>query len=480
MGSQDAPRKRRIEKGPWTGTIFDTENERVTKSVTLTKWKKAQNNIIELRNLTKENHGVEIDYKLFERIRGFLCHLAMTYRILFPYLKGFHLTLSAHLPQRNEEGWKLTDLQWIAYVEDKCSRHQISPSEKQKLLEHMIPPNNSPPKSVQPVPIFFSCVDALELFFSSPDPPEVHVISSNVFLAVYGFLDASGTGFGSILEKEGKATFQMGVRGEDDKDESSNWKEFQNVVETLEEEGALGNLNGSLLILAVDNSTVERCIYKGNSSSPKLYDLIVIFKHLELTTGARFIVSHVAGERIKCQGTDGISRGCLYEGISMKGSMLSFCPWHFNAFERNQHLKPWIESWAGNDAEFLTPKLWYSRGHDLTDGAIDKYGYYVPKVKTGTFIWSPPLVAAHACLEEVRKARLKRQNSTHIILTPKLMTPMWLKQFYKTVDILIPIKPHFNFWSHLEFEPLFVGICFPFATCYPWQIPQDSKIVQLG
>ena len=72
------------------------------------------------------------------------------------------------------------------------------------------------------------------------------------------------------------------VWGRDDCDNSSNWKEFENLVSTLEDELKPGSQRGSLLILAVDNSIVENCIYKGNSSSEKLFDLILRFKDLEL------------------------------------------------------------------------------------------------------------------------------------------------------------------------------------------------------
>ena len=83
-------------------------------------------------------------------------------------------------------------------------------------------------------------------------------------------------------------------------------------------------MDQALVVLAVDNSTVESCIYKGNSSKTKIFDLILRFKTLELRTGSRFIVSHVSGERMKQQGTDGLSRGCLHEGIGAGEEMLSF------------------------------------------------------------------------------------------------------------------------------------------------------------
>ena len=81
------------------------------KSVTLEKWLKAKNYISELKEDLGKNPKVKLSYKRLEKIRGFLCHLAMVYEILFPYLKGFHLSLAKHLPNRNEEGWKINELE---------------------------------------------------------------------------------------------------------------------------------------------------------------------------------------------------------------------------------------------------------------------------------------------------------------------------------------------------------------------------------
>ena len=43
----------------------------------------------------------------------------MAYEVIFSYLKGFHLTLAKHLPQRDDDGWKLIDLDWIGHIETK-------------------------------------------------------------------------------------------------------------------------------------------------------------------------------------------------------------------------------------------------------------------------------------------------------------------------------------------------------------------------
>jgi hypothetical protein len=44
-----------------------------------------------------------LDYEELEISRGFLCCLSMTFEIMISYLKGFHLTLAAHLNQRDDE-----------------------------------------------------------------------------------------------------------------------------------------------------------------------------------------------------------------------------------------------------------------------------------------------------------------------------------------------------------------------------------------
>jgi hypothetical protein len=58
-----------------------------------------------------------------------------------------------------------------------------------------------------------------------------------------------------------------------------------------------------------DNSTVESCLYKGNSSTPKLFRLMVCMGKLEMTHNARIVVAHVSGKRMIKEGTGGLSRG---------------------------------------------------------------------------------------------------------------------------------------------------------------------------
>ena len=77
--------------------------------------------------------------------------------------------------------------------------------------------------------------------------------------------------------------------------ESSNWKEFTNIVESLEEEGADGNLDESEVFMFTDNSTVESYVARGSSSSPKLLSLVIRLQMLSLRVGIKIHVFHVAG-----------------------------------------------------------------------------------------------------------------------------------------------------------------------------------------
>ena len=104
--------------------------------------------------------------------------------------------------------------------------------------------------------------------------PRVPLRSRLILSVIYGFGDASGTGLGATFTCGSGFNFRIGVWGSVEKDESSNWKEFSNVVAALEDEAKEGNLEGAEVFMFTDNSTVESCAVKGTSSSPKLLSLV--------------------------------------------------------------------------------------------------------------------------------------------------------------------------------------------------------------
>jgi hypothetical protein len=135
-------------------------------------------------------------------------------------------------------------------------------------------------------------------------PPVVGLRSKLIVTVVYGFGDASGTGLGATFTCGKGFSFRIGVWGACEANESSNWKEFSNIVDSLEDEARLGNLQDSEVFMFTDNSTVESCSIKGSSSSPKLLELIIRLKCLTTEFGIKLNIFHVSGTRMIAQGTD--------------------------------------------------------------------------------------------------------------------------------------------------------------------------------
>jgi len=362
-------------------------------------------------------------------------------------------------------------------LEQEKSSGRISEKEAENLLNFKYDPTNRP-ESVNLLPRFYSCLEALTLFFEAKDPPIVTERSSDLNFLVYGFVDASKSGFGASIDYNDSVRYRIGIWGADEQSESSNYREFANLVETLEQEFIEKRLKDQIVIMATDNSTVEAAIFKGNSTSKKLFNLVVRFKVLELKSGCNFIVTHVSGVRMQLQGTDGISRGNLMEGISLGKSMLQFCPWGISALDRCPNLKPWLLKTFGSKLEILKPRDWFSRGHDHFGGYYDDRGYYRLILKSGLYLWEPPPpAAADAAIEEIRKARLKRRSSGHIIVIPKLVTTLWLKQVYKAADIVLTIPPIHTFWDSNMCESLVIALLFPYSRSFPWQVRSTPKLI---
>jgi hypothetical protein len=207
----------------------------------------------------------------------------------------------------------------------------------------------------------------------------------------------------------------------------------------------------------------------------------VRFKKLETHHKARFLVVHISGKRMIFQGSDAVSRGQLGEGVTAGADMLSFISLDKSAIERSPTLlEGWIKSWAGTGTEFLESEGWFERGHDLIGGGVDECGYWAPRHKSGTFVWFPPPAAAAVAIEELRKARIKRQDSLHIVVIPRLLTPEWLRQLFKVSDIVFFIPPSTSFWPGAMLEPLVVALIFPFARSAPWQLRGTPKMLSVG
>lgn len=340
------------------------------------------------------------------------------------------------------------------------------------------------PKSVRASPSLKGDLEALSYLFGPTGVPEVRIRSKAILTIVYGFGDASGTGLGATFTCEGGFNFRIGVWGSAENPESSNWKEFTNIVESLEDEARSGNLADSEVYMFTDNSTVESCAARGSSSSPKLLRLVIRLHGLMTRSGVKIHIFHVAGTRMIAQGTDGVSRGYLGQGVMAGESMVAYIPVHVSAVERSPiDLVPWIRSWSGKDTRLLEPEGWFESGHDIEGWRRDEDGFERPILSEGrrrSYIWSPPPLAAEVAIAELRKARIKRQDSCHIFVCPRLCTTQWAKQLYRTADIVFELPVGFSCWPTEMHEPLLIGILFPFLRVKPWQIKGTPKMFAVG
>jgi hypothetical protein len=318
---------------------------------------------------------------------------------------------------------------------------------------------------------------------ATPRLAVVQLRAKSIVSVVFGFGDASGTELGSTFTCGRGFSFRIGVWGSLEKDESSNWKEFSNVVESLEEEADLGNLQHSEVFMFTDNATVEACSYKGSSSSPKLLSLIIRLLAMSTRHGIKLHIFHVAGTRMIAQGTDGVSRGCLDQGVMGGEEMVSFIPIHKSATERSDGLLPWIRSWCGQSSIALSEADWFDVGHDINGWHRHHQSDLMerPKLEEGrTYIWSPSPFAADVAIAELRKARIKRQTSSHVFVCPRLCCSLWLKQIYRACDLVFQVLPNSPFWPPSAHEPLLIGLIFPFTRANPWQLRGTPKLLAVG
>ena len=80
-------------------------------------------------------------------------------------------------------------------------------------------------------------------------------------------------------------------------------------------------------------------------------------------------------------------------------------------------------------------------------------------------------------MEQLRKARQKRQDSCHVFVCPRLMTPYWAKHLNRSADLITIVPPGQSCWPNEMCEPLIIGIYFPFLKNRPWQLKGQPALL---
>ena len=491
LGQQDAPRKRRPPSknpGAWAGAMCNSSSG-VGLFVTCSqeKWNKAKEIVSRNYQEVVVDGSSTLSYKTLEKDVGFLVHLSRTFPAIFPYLRGIYNTLNGWRKGRDRDGWKLTRKEWDLFL---AMEEEMDEMEDQRDEIRSKAPISSPsklpgkpdtPDEVTPVPRLSRDLSALERLLSDEVPPQRLVRGQLIHAVKYAFGDASKAGFGSSWVSSDGVRYRFGTWGRDMDKGSSNLRELKNLVDTLKAMAVSGELEGAEIFIFTDNSTAEAAFFKGSSKSRLLFELILELRELEMKSKAKIHFVHVAGTRMIAQGSDGLSRGNVSEGVMRGTPMESFIPLNEDAIQRSPQLTKWLKSWATGDLEFLTPKDWFRRGHDILEGEfeVNVDGLKWPRYKKGTFVWSPPPAGAEIMLEELRKARHRRTESTHIILIPRLMSPMWQKHVNKVSDIVLSLPAGHSAWPADMHEPLTLGIVFPFLRFRPWQLCRAPLLLDL-
>jgi hypothetical protein len=312
------------------------------------------------------------------------------------------------------------------------------------------------PDTVVAAPRLADDVDALKSLTNEETPAVQRCRVSDTFSASYLLGDASGKGFGSDVFAEGVSKAQTGHWSLECQDQTSNWREANNLVSRIEDMAERQELSDREVFIFTDNIVFEGTFYKGHSASPKLNEIILRLRMAERTSGCILHVIHVAGTRMKRSGIDGLSRGDFLEGIMAGQDPLSFIPLNEGADDRVMgRVQTWVESWWTNDDQrpwcgtrlkLLQPADWFSL-HTFEDPRL----------------WIPPPAAMETVVEMFNEDRIAHPHIPHVFVVPRLMTHLWRKQLRKDADLLFTVACGASFWPSSMHEPLIVLIAFPFA-----------------
>jgi hypothetical protein len=474
LGIQVSSRKTRPPSqtpGAWAGSIVRTGPAGIGVQCALDKWRKAKQLLEDIQ--TEISTTGALIHKDLEKKRGFFVHLQRTYPCLTPFLKGMHLTLDSWRPNRTQEGWPQPSFSAEqGYWDDAIGQWVCCEVTSDK-----------PPVSVSPVPCLLSDLQCLARLFTPEVPPIRYIRSTKMQVAAYGFVDASGAGFGASIQlPNGVTTFRHGIWGHDMDHHSSNFRELRNLVDTIQESLGAGELVDTELFIVTDNIVAESAYCKGNSPNPVLFELCLRLRCMEMEGSLKLHVLHASGTRMIRQGTDGLSRGDFSMGVMAGAPMLEFLPLHLSAFDRHPSLLTWVQSWLPHPVRPLTPAEWYTLGQGVAGGSYTAGGLWIPQPALETWhLWAPPPGAASAAVDLLTLSRHKRTHLNHVFICPRLLTSHWWKKLSKVSDLVLelPAQPN-TAWPPAMHEPVIIGLTLRFIHHSPWQLRNTGKVLDMG
>ena len=137
-----------------------------------------------------------------------------------------------------------------------------------------------------------------------------------------------------------------------------------------------------------------------------------------------------------------------------------FVPLHLDPLSRTPGLRQWLKSVTrGLTPIFLSPEGWYTEGHG-----------------SGTFIWTPAPAAAEVVAEQLGRARLKRPNSMHLVVVPRVMTGRWRRTLTRGSEFYLRLDWNEVWDLKTNFEPLLLFVCIPYRSDFP-KLAEQEKLL---
>ena len=166
----------------------------------------------------------------------------------------------------------------------------------------------------------------------------------------------------------------------------------------------------------------------------------------------------ISGERMISQGTDGLSRGDLTCGVMADGGFLKHIPLNQTVFDyEGTTIKQELLTWCpeGEGWEYLSEEGWFDKA------------FQNPR---GKFVWTPSAALARIAAEQLCEVKHIHPLTSHVFLTPALMTGGWRRLVGKQSDALLTLPVGPRCWPNKCYEPIVISLTCPLMSCSPWII----------
>ena len=129
----------------------------------------------------------------------------------------------------------------------------------------------------------------------------------------------------------------------------SNYKEATNLMLHFKRIIASEEIERGLEIFVfMDNEVAERTYFRGSSHSLQLHQMILELRKMEMRGDLVVHFIWILGNRMVNQGTDGLSRANVSNGVMDGLKLLDYLPLNETAFERQEGLEVHMKSWVNN------------------------------------------------------------------------------------------------------------------------------------